>query len=68
VYPISGHFHTRALIHAISEIGADRVVFYVDYSYEYNESGVRWFDNVALSDNNKRKIGRDNACRLFRLS
>jgi 2,3-dihydroxybenzoate decarboxylase len=63
----SGHFHTRALAHAVSEIDSDRVMFCVGYPYEYNERAVRWFDNITLSDNDNRKIARDNARRLFRL-
>lgn len=63
----SGHFHTRALVHAISELGADRVMFSVDYPYERAEVAAAWFDNALLSENDRIKIGRENARRLFRL-
>jgi predicted TIM-barrel fold metal-dependent hydrolase len=30
----SGHFHTKPFLEAIEQIGADRVLFSVDYPYE----------------------------------
>ena len=63
----SGHFHTKALLNAISEIGSDRVMFSADYPYENMEEASQWFDNALLSENDRKKIGRDNAVRLFNL-
>lgn len=62
----SGHFHTRTLFNTINEIGVDRVMFSADYPYETMEEAATWFDNSLLSHNDLRKIGRDNAKRLFR--
>lgn len=63
----SGHFHTQALMNAMSELGTDRVMFSADYPYERLEPAVRWFDSCPISDNDRRQIGRDNALRLLRL-
>ena len=63
----SGHFHTRALLDAISEQGVDHMMFSVDYPYEYIEPATTWFDHALLSENDSQKIGSENAKRLFRL-
>jgi gamma-resorcylate decarboxylase len=61
----SGHFHTRALFNAISELGVDRVMFSADYPYETMEEACAWFDTSLLCHNDALKIGRENARRLF---
>jgi 2,3-dihydroxybenzoate decarboxylase len=64
----SGHFSTPSLIQAIMTLGADRILFAVDYPFEDNMQGARWFDNADIAENDRRKIGRDNAVRLFGLN
>ena len=61
----SGHFHTRTLECAISEIGSDRVVFSVDYPYETMQEAAGWFDASLLCHNDRVKVGRSNAARVF---
>jgi gamma-resorcylate decarboxylase len=61
----SGHFHTRTLFSTIAELGVDRVLFSADYPYETMEEAAAWFDSSLLSHNDARKIGRENARRLF---
>ncbi|MCW2983777.1 MAG: O-pyrocatechuate decarboxylase [Conexibacter sp.] len=61
----SGHFHTRTLQAAISEIGVDRVLFSSDYPYETMQEAVEWFDASLLCRNDKLKVGRGNAARVF---
>lgn len=63
----SGHFHTKGLLDTISEIGSDRVMFSADYPYESMETASQWFDQALLSENDRHKIGRGNAARLFNL-
>jgi gamma-resorcylate decarboxylase len=43
------------------------VMFSVDYPYEEIRSAANWFDTALLSENDRIKIGRDNARRLLRL-
>ena len=38
---------------------------YVESHYETMEQGAAWFDSSLLCANDARKIGRDNARRLF---
>jgi predicted TIM-barrel fold metal-dependent hydrolase len=58
---------TQSLVNAILEIGADRVLFSTDYPFEEVSKAPRWFDNPAISEADRRKIGRENAIKLFNL-
>jgi 2,3-dihydroxybenzoate decarboxylase len=64
----SGNFHTPALICAILEIGAERVMFSTDWPFENIDLAAQWFDAATISEADRQKIGRDNAVRLFKLS
>jgi gamma-resorcylate decarboxylase len=63
----SGAFRTPALLDTLLEVGADRVLFSVDYPYENMQEQSEWFESVPISDADRRKIGRDNAARLLKL-
>ncbi|HXX04638.1 MAG TPA: amidohydrolase family protein [Xanthobacteraceae bacterium] len=63
----SGNFHTPSLVAAIAEIGADRVMFSVDWPFENVDHATNWFDACPIDENDRLKIGRTNALRLFKL-
>jgi predicted TIM-barrel fold metal-dependent hydrolase len=63
----SGNFHTPTLVSAMTEVGADRLLFSVDYPFEETIDAARWFDNAELSESDRTKIGRLNAMDLFGL-
>jgi predicted TIM-barrel fold metal-dependent hydrolase len=63
----SGHFCTQSLIHAILTVGADRVMFAVDYPFEDHVQGCTWFDAAEIAEADRTKIGRTNAMALFDL-
>ena len=63
----SGNFHTPALLNTMLEIGADRIMFSTDWPFENIDHAAVWFDACPISENDRLKIGRDNARRLFRL-
>ena len=63
----SGQFHDPPLHLAINEMGVERVMFSIDYPYEYMEQGSSWFDQAELSDADRLAIGRTNAVSLFGL-
>src|SRR5262249_53412343 len=63
----SGHFSTPALVDTIAELGADRVMFSVDYPFEDFSDAADWFDKADISDADRMRIGRTNAMRLFKL-
>jgi predicted TIM-barrel fold metal-dependent hydrolase len=61
----SGNFSDQALIAAILTIGADRILFAVDYPYEMMEPAARWIERAPISETDRRKIASGNARRLF---
>jgi len=63
----SGNFRTPTLLSTLLEVGSGRIMYSVDYPFEKHEHAARWFDNCEISENDRRKIGRDNAQRLFGL-
>ena len=63
----SGNFHTPSLVNAMTEMGAERVMFSVDWPFEDVAEGAQWFDKAAISEADRAKIGRENAIKLFKL-
>jgi 2,3-dihydroxybenzoate decarboxylase len=51
----------------VAEIGAERVMFSVDYPFEDFSDAADWFDHAEISEADRRKIGRTNAMKLFKL-
>jgi 2,3-dihydroxybenzoate decarboxylase len=64
----SGNFNDQALICAILTVGADRILFSVDYPYEMMAPAARWIERAPISETDRRKIASGNARTLFRLS
>jgi 2,3-dihydroxybenzoate decarboxylase len=63
----SGNFRTQSLIDAILELGTDRILFSTDWPFENVDHAADWFDVASISENDRIKIGRTNAMRLFKL-
>jgi gamma-resorcylate decarboxylase len=63
----SGNFHTPALLNTMLEVGADRIMFSTDWPFENIDHAAIWFDACPISENDRLKIGRTNARRLFKL-
>ena len=63
----SGNFDTPALVNAMTVMGADRVMFSVDWPFEDVAEGAEWFNTVPISESDRAKVGRDNAIKLFKL-
>src|SRR5829696_3813539 len=64
----SGNFHTQTLLAAMMELGADGVLFSVDWPFENVSHAAEWFDNAPISEADRLKIGRSNALQLFKLA
>ncbi len=64
----SGNFRTPTMIDAILEIGADRILFAVDYPFEGVGDAALWFDDATISEADRVKIGRINTLKLFKLA
>lgn len=63
----SGHFSTTTLNFNIAEVGADRILFSIDYPFESFEDACGWFDSMELNEADRLKIGRTNVERLLKL-
>ena len=63
----SGHLSTPALLHALAEIGADRIMFSAGYPFEDLLEAAEWFDNASIDDSDRVRIGRANAIELLQL-
>ncbi len=63
----SGFFSDPPLLLAMQVVGADRIIFSVDYPFSTNEQGRKFLDNAAISPADKEKISHLNAERLLRL-
>jgi predicted TIM-barrel fold metal-dependent hydrolase len=42
-------------------------MFSADWPFENIDHAARWFDSCPISENDRLKIGRTNAMRLFKL-
>lgn len=63
----SGNFRTQTLTEVMLEVGADRILYSVDYPFEDMAVAANWLDHAAISDPDRSKIAHDNARQLFRL-
>ncbi|GLV54714.1 amidohydrolase [Dictyobacter sp. S3.2.2.5] len=63
----SGFFSDPPLLLALQTVGADRIIFSVDYPYSSNEQGRAFLDHAAISPADKEKISHLNAERVLKL-
>jgi predicted TIM-barrel fold metal-dependent hydrolase len=63
----SGNFSVPALQCAIAEMGADRIIFSVDWPYASNIDARRFLEDAPLSTTDRSKLFHENAERLLRL-
>jgi predicted TIM-barrel fold metal-dependent hydrolase len=76
---ISGYFHTNIhvttsgqlavapLLATLAEVGADRILFAVDYPFSRNEAARAFLDAMPVSPAEREGIAHGNAERLLRL-
>jgi len=64
----SGFFTEPPLLLALQIMGADRIMFSVDYPYSTNEQGRVFLDSASISPADKEKISHLNAERLLKLA
>jgi 2,3-dihydroxybenzoate decarboxylase len=67
VFTNSGVFSPATLLGAVLEVGADAVMFSVDYPYESSYDAVAGFERTVLSDADREKVAHGNAERLLRI-
>jgi len=63
----SGNFSTEALLCALAAVGADRLLFSIDYPYQPTKTGVEFIEAAPISDADKEKICFRNAEKLLKL-
>jgi len=65
VFTTSGVFSPAALLGAVLEVGADALMFSVDYPYESSHEAVDGFLRTTLSPSDREKIAHGNAERIL---
>ncbi|MEW6665116.1 MAG: amidohydrolase family protein [Thermodesulfobacteriota bacterium] len=64
----SGNFCTQTLLNTLLVMGADRILFAVDYPFEDMHDAAGWFDRLdTISETDWAKIARTNAEKLLNL-
>jgi 2,3-dihydroxybenzoate decarboxylase len=63
----SGMFYDPALLCACMTLGADRILFAVDYPFEPNKAGADFIERAPISEADRRKICHLNAQRYLKL-
>jgi uncharacterized protein len=66
-FTTSGMFTYPPLTCLLEVVGADRVMFSVDYPYSSNAEGREFVLGAPISDADREKVGFANAARLLRL-
>jgi 5-carboxyvanillate decarboxylase len=55
------------LLYALSVLGVDRVLYAMDYPYQFVPEEVHVTDDLPIGDSDKKKLYQTNAERLFSL-
>jgi 2,3-dihydroxybenzoate decarboxylase len=63
----SGMFYHPALLCSCMTLGADRILFAVDYPFEGNRAGAEFIEHAPISETDKRKICYLNAEQRLKL-
>lgn len=61
----SGSADVAALKCAINVLGADRILFAIDYPFESMEKFVRFLSEADISEDDKNRIAWENAAKIF---
>ena len=63
----SGNFSDSTLLCTMMEMGADRIMFSVDYPFVANKPGVDWLARTPVADEDRAKIASGNAKKLLKM-
>jgi 2,3-dihydroxybenzoate decarboxylase len=67
LFTTSGVASPAALLGAVLEVGAEAVMFSVDYPYESSQEAVDGFLRTTLSPSDREKIAHGNAERILKI-
>ena len=63
----SGNWYEPAFLCTLLALGADNILFAIDWPYEANKTGMDFLKKLSISDSDKEKIAHGNAERLLGL-
>jgi predicted TIM-barrel fold metal-dependent hydrolase len=63
----SGNWFEPAFLCTLLALGADNIMFAVDWPYEANTTGMEFLKKLSISDVDKEKIAHGNAERILRM-
>jgi len=63
----SGNWYEPAFLCTLLALGADNILFAIDWPYEANKTGMEFLRKLSISDSDKEKIAHGNAERLLGL-
>jgi predicted TIM-barrel fold metal-dependent hydrolase len=65
VVTTSGNWFEPAFVCTLLALGADNILFAIDWPYEANKTGMQFLRGLSISDADKEKIAHRNAERLL---
>ena len=63
----SGNWYEPAFLCTLLALGADNILFAVDWPYEPNKTGLEFLKKISISDADREKIAHLNAERVLRM-
>jgi 2,3-dihydroxybenzoate decarboxylase len=63
----SGNWYEPAFLCTLLALGADKILFAVDWPYEANTTGIEFLKKLSISDADREKIAHGNAERILRM-
>ena len=63
----SGNWYEPAFLCTLLALGADNILFAVDWPYEANATGIEFLRKLSISDADREKIAHGNAERILKM-
>ena len=63
----SGNWYEPAFVCTLMALGADNILFAIDWPYEANTAGMEFLHKLSISDADRAKIAHRNAERVLRI-
>jgi len=63
----SGNWYEPAFLCTLLALGADNILFAIDWPYEANKTGIEFLRKISISEGDRQKIAHLNAERLLGL-
>ena len=67
VVTTSGNWYEPAFVCTLLALGADNILWAIDWPYEANSAGMTFFNKLSLNDIDREKIAHGNAERLLKM-